>query len=466
MRLIAFFSMLSRLAPSVGVAICATAWIGACRDWDRYEPVEIGGGGAGVTTTSTSTGMGAGSSAGGGGTGGSGVGGGTGGGQPLDCGKIDILNDDFEDPSWSWRWASAGLESNYLRQGGELVLSMPAGEYGNQLESTAGFDFRGRTFVLELAPPIPADVVFWFNVARDPDNYLEIGFDGAGQIYYGYEKDGAYFTVASDDLPPGDYRFWRFREENEIVFFEISTDGASWMERQTFNLSDLFDPAFTSIYVGAWKGDTGTPAEVHLARVYSGETSSAQVCPISALTDDFDDGERGPQWTRSWSDAPCPFDESSGTLQASCSAMAYAGSSYGSSSVYDLTGSSITVEVVESPLADSSAWMGLRLERPEVSSGWSFEIVNGQLELYEFLDGNWNIVEFGPYDADLGRFLRVREDAGQVYFERSPDGASFTEFDQRTAPFDVTELRVSLQGGAGDNAAPVTIAFDNLNGGS
>ncbi len=469
MRLIAFSSMLRRLAPSVGVAICAIAWISACRDWDRYEPVAAGGGGAGVvtgTTTGASMTTGTSMSTGGGGTGGSGVGGGTGGGQPLDCGKIDILNDDFEDPSWSWRWGYAGLESNYLRQGGELVLSLPPTEYGNQIETTAGFDFRGRTVIIELAPQIPPDVVFWFNVAGDTDNYLEIGFDGGGTIFYGYEEDGSFFTFATDALDPSEYRFWRFREQDNFVYFDLSNDGASWMERETFDITDVFDPAYTSIYLGAYKGDTGAPADLHVAAIYSGEPGTTKPCPISTIKDDFEDTQRGSLWNRGWNDSVCPFDDSSGTLRATCTPMAYSFSAYGSAPVYDLTGSSVTVEVVEPALSGSGAWFALRLNRPEIESAWVLSVSNGELVLYEVVDGNWSTVENGPHDPIDDRFLRIREEGGQVYFETSPDDVSYTEFDQRTPPFDVTELRVWLQGGADNNAESVSVAVDNLNGGS
>lgn len=458
--------MLSRCAPNVGLAICALAWVGACRDWDQYEPVSTGGGapamttsatGPGGTTAGTTT-----SNVGGMGTGGSGVGG-SGGGAPLDCGKTDLLADDFESPSWDWRWNVSGQESVFTREAGDLVINLAEWDNGYQLDTGAGFDFTGRTVVLEVADPVPPGVVFWFNVAGNRDNYLEFGVGSNGELYYGYELAGSFFTFAADMLPPDEYRFWRFREADKIVYFDISNDGATWMERQSFDISSLFDPAYTFIYVGAWKPDTGVAEQVRLARVYTEEPGQSAVCPIDTLTDDFADGQRGPMWSMSWENSTCPIDESTGVFRAQCDPMADASSGYGSSSVYDLTANSVKVEIVNAPKSDSYAWMAFQVFRPETYSGYSFEVGNGYIEAYEILDGNWTYLEGATYDPQAGRFLRIREGAGQVYFEQSPDDVSYSEFLQRPVSFDLSKLRVYLIAGASTNASPETLSFDNLN---
>src|SRR5687767_15673000 len=153
-------------AKSVAFATLVLAGFGGCRDWDRFEPVASGGGGAdtgaggaAASTVSASTATNASatttSSTGGGNEGG-------GGGTPNPgCGTIDILSDTF-DGALDWRW---DVPDEMSTAEGDLVIYFPAEAWYVQQESTAGFDFRGRSVAIEVKqPPAPGSVV-WFNVA-------------------------------------------------------------------------------------------------------------------------------------------------------------------------------------------------------------------------------------------------------------------------------------------------------------
>jgi hypothetical protein len=454
-------------ALSVTFAVLVLAGIGGCRDWDRFDPTAEGGGGAAPSVGSTgsngsgSNGSSASSASDGSSSSGSAGGGGSGGGGDA-CGTVDILSDDFDGAALDWRWEAYG-DATFSLEGGDLVVGLPSYESYSQIQSATGFDFRGRTMVLELVTPLSTDAGIWFNVAHDPDNYIEFFVDTDGLIYYNHEIDGNFATFAGEALDPNEYRFWRFREDDGTVYFDLSNDGATWMERTSYDISSLIDPAFTSVYVGANAYDTGQMQEARVARVYSGEPEAPGACPISSLTDDFDDGVMAPVWSAGWSGTSCSASEATSTLEFTCPAMVDDDAGYWTATAFDLAASQVSWEVVAPPAAGSLAYLTLVVSRPEVDSGWALAVDDGQLNLFEITDASWVFIRGEAHDPVGDRFLRIREAGGQVYFETSPDGVSFAGFDQRPASIDVTAMEVVLFGGATNNPGAVTVAVDNLN---
>lgn len=454
------------LAKSVALATIAAASVGACRDWDRFEPVttgagggganNVGGGGtgpmmtSGMTTTSSTM-----ANTGGNGSGGNGSGGGA-----TDCGTIDVLSDTFDGGSLSWRW---GNDTEYFSlQNGELVLLYPATESGFQLQSTAGFDFRDKTMIMEVSTP-PMGMDLWLDIAGDEDNYIEIIANGSGDIRYAYEVDGNYLTITGEEFDLVAHRFWRFRESGGTAYYDVSPDGSSWTEKMQFPLAGLFDPEFARVYIGGYTAGTGSPGSARVVDLRSGEPSTGGLCSPTVLMDDFNDGDESQVWNDGWESGSCSISEATGELAITCAPMAYGDAYYGSTGAFDLAGSSVSVEVVTQPSIGSGMWMSLTLGRPEIISLWAFELYEGQLGLFEVVDDQWNEVGTMPYDPNAGRFLRIREEDNVVYFEQSPDNQNYTVAFQRTPPFSVNELKVFLGGGADDNAADVAVAFDNLN---
>ncbi len=458
-------------AKSVAFATLVLAGLGGCRDWDRFEPVASGGGGAdtgaggaAASTASASTATIASasttSSTGGGNEGG-------GGGTPNPgCGTIDILSDTF-DGALDWRW-DVPDEMNTAE--GDLVIYFPAEEWYVQQESTAGFDFRGRSVAIEVKqPPAPGSVV-WFNVAGDNSNYVELvlATDMLGStVRYGYEADDTYVDIGSDTYDPVDHRFWRFREDDGVVYFELSPDGVDWTERTdvtfagTFDPAE-FDPAYTSVYIGGWTGATGATSQVRFGDLVSTDPSNDELCAPSVLTDDYEDGAESSAWADGWESEECVIDEAGGVLSFTCAAMAYSDSAVLSTSAYDLTGSAVSVELVDQPAAGTNAWMALGVGRPDEDFAWTFEVDNGEVALYEMLDGSWGTVGTFIHDP-ANRFLRIREESGVAYFEVSPDNVTYETVVQRTPSFSVSQVKVWIGAGSNANAVSETMSFDNVN---
>jgi hypothetical protein len=344
------------------------------------------------------------------------------------------------------------------------VLALPAGvEEYFQLQSTAGFDMRGRSVVFELSEPPTPGQGFWLNVAGDPANYVEFYVNWGGTLEYAYEQDDVYSSFASEPFKRMDHRFMRFRESAGTIFFETSHNGSDWSEQVDLDITEVFDPEFTFVYFGGNTGTSSPGAIVRVARVYAEPAGSGAPCAIASLSDDFEDGTRGNVWGLGWNNPGCTLDEASAELTIGCSSASYTSSAYGTSAAYDLTGSSVSVELSDVPDPSEDAWMTFAVTRPEADTLYTIQTDGSFLEVYEVIAGSWSQVVSLPFVAAAMRVVRFSEEGGQILFAYSADGMSFTTFHQRAPAFSLTELQILLAAGNDSDTVGSTVAFDNLN---
>ena len=69
-----------------------------------------------------------------------------------------------------------------------------------------------------------------------------------------------------------------------------------------------------------------------------------------------------------------------------------------------------------------------------------------------------NVAALEPNDD----YLRLREAAGQLYFEASADRVTWRVLDQQPTPLDLSDIVVGLEAGNGGNSTPNSVAFDDL----
>ncbi len=87
------------------------------------------------------------------------------------------------------------------------------------------------------------------------------------------------------------------------------------------------------------------PGEVHFDRVNGGGPAKQKWCPASSFKDDFNDGVQSTAWGRSWQDDEGMLAETDGKLVVTLVPNDSGGASYVSSSSFDLTNSSVLIEV-------------------------------------------------------------------------------------------------------------------------
>lgn len=131
---------------------------------------------------------------------------------------------------------------------------------------------------------------------------------------------------------------------------------------------------------------------------------------------------------------------------------------------YDLTNDSVMVEVVQHPGGPeyTDTYFTLR-QNGGTTEGLSFDIESEVLGVYRLVGGGWTTLRSLPYDTTAHRWLRFRHAGSTVYWETSPDAATWTVLYSEAAQFAPTALQVNLGTGGSDNATPSSAIFDNLN---
>lgn len=184
------------------------------------------------------------------------------------------------------------------------------------------------------------------------------------------------------------------------------------------------------------------------------------------LTDNFDDNTfDAALWGNSYEDTSTRHVEANGRLEiriAASSTNDWAG--YVTTSTYQLAGDRVFVEVPVVNVQRGNTIMLLWTSLAK-TDGPSVEHERGRLVMRRRIaDQIFDRVDIA-YDATAHRWWQVRERAGTMYWETSPDGALWTIRHQEPTP-SVTTAVVTLAGGANNaDPDPDLVVFDNLNGG-
>lgn len=181
--------------------------------------------------------------------------------------------------------------------------------------------------------------------------------------------------------------------------------------------------------------------------------------PIANLFDDFNDGTISSKWTTSGT-----WTEASGNI---CATMPSAGASLTSAAAYSFRQSSAFVEIV-SYANGAGAASGAELFRL-FNSADSNDYVQFVLDppsntlFFQYVE-NAVIISSSSitYNATTMRWLRFRQGSGLVYFETSPDGATWTQRFTSTAQTWIDSVKALLFAAQSGGAA-TTKCFDNFN---
>jgi hypothetical protein len=298
-------------------------------------------------------------------------------------------------------------------------------------------------------------------VGTDGDNYVEFWVQN-GFVGFGRAIDDTYQSVGPNVvLGYPDVHWLRFREADGTIFFETSNDGVDFdVVAETLA---VFDVRHTHVNVGAEGDGLGMSGLIRIDSITGGPTPGS-LCKTASLSDDFDDGQRDPAW-EDWEDDFCDIDESGGGQLVVDVAAGADGDDcgYKATHAFDFTGSKASIEVVDLP---TGAEMWLHVSDPDEENGVGFFVDDGTMFVVSLVDEDDTDLASLPFDGQAHRFLQLREAGGEVFWEVSADGQSWTEV--HAAPVAIALNRMSLYIGAGASGLvpptiPLSISLDNFN---
>jgi hypothetical protein len=159
------------------------------------------------------------------------------------------------------------------------------------------------------------------------------------------------------------------------------------------------------------------------------------------LVDAFDDGTLDPtRWSQSYGDPV----EQGGRLKVPCT-TGYAGAR--TASIYTLEWSQVAARVYPPAAGGASTAAVSFLVLSDVGgtdAGFLVDRAQGAMGLYSRVGYADGAALFPTYDPVAHAWLRLREDAGTLYWEASPDGRTWTVLRTAASPAWVEHIDLSL----------------------
>jgi hypothetical protein len=438
-----------------------------------------GGSGGGVGGSGGVGGVGgAGGSGGAGGTGGSAGTGGTGGsggigtggtGGSNGCGKATALADNFDDGTRAaiWDYAYQNSPSTYAETGGQLVITLPDNSTGYAgYQAGTSVDLTGARVYVEVpqvaSTSTHAQTYLQLTDANVNNNQLTI-LQENGTLYFQKTVAGTGTDIGQVVYDPVVTRWWQIRESGGMVYFETSTDSTSWITHAMMATPPWANYALVELGAGNFMTQTGNGSAKF--DNFNGGSPADVFCAISTLADNFNDGTRGPQWARAYQQGGCTLSETGGFAVVTPSSTGSNECAYQSSSAFDLRN-------------DSVATWAYQLIRETTSQAYTFLVVESidhnkymftenasNLEAQHKVSGTVTTLSSVAYNGTAQAWWRIRETSGVVYWETSPDGATWTVLTMENEPFVPSSVSVYIGGGITSGLSnPGLARFNNVNG--
>jgi hypothetical protein len=188
---------------------------------------------------------------------------------------------------------------------------------------------------------------------------------------------------------------------------------------------------------------------------------------METFQDDFSTAPGAPKWNDGAGFAWIPGD---GYLTINCTlAYGYISTWDGvTEGVYDLTGSYIYAKITPPPMGNGTKETYIEVSRMGTSGatrdGVSLFITASSLAAFKKINGV-TVVQATPraYDPVNDQWLRIREQAGTIYCDTSPDGINWTNFWSTAADFNITKCWAAFTSGYYGTEAASTALVDSVN---
>jgi hypothetical protein len=317
--------------------------------------------------------------------------------------------------------------------------------------------------VESLGTPTGATTQTFMRAYLDSDNETLIGKMGTSLLCS--IKTAGVSDEASIAFSPTTHRWWRIRETSGTTYIESSPDGHAWTTRKSATT-----PAWVAgagrvgLRSGYWGTETD-PGEGEFdnlnilaptapAGIASGEAfGTANVSrPVHTLVEEFDTLDSA-RWM-SWGGAAV----SDGALHVPCT-TSYPG--INSNGLYSLRESWMHVQTLDWPTGASTS-MAFRFVKDD-DNQIGIGKFGTSLGMRICLAGVWDET-YIAFDSAAHAWWRIRVTGGTVYQSTSPDGHTWTDRKQTTAPAWIDAGQLFMISGHWDTEAdPGEAVFDNLN---
>ncbi len=367
------------------------------------------------------------------------------------CGSLALLRDDFATDKlgtiWD-SWSDGGPTATVT--GGHLAIAIPQNnqDLGAGYASSYYYDFTGS--VAEAA----------VSQVASTDTILEVRGIGGKKIQMVLESgvlsawDGA--DKAQVTYDPLVHKRWRLREDGGTTYWEWSTDGATWTE--LFHETDRFPPDHVIVELSADGNDASTAV---FEEINVDTPQPPGFCGSSTLTDDFVT-QLAPLWS-SWADGGNTIAETGGAVVITTDGVGGNYCGLETNHLYDLRDDAIYVDASTVPMTTGFVTWAQAMVPGDGETRLEFNVEANQLQMLQKIASTNVDSKSITYDPAAHRFWRFRVAGTTVYFETSPDGATWTAQLQATAKIDLSALHFVFGAGEYKTLSTTTAKFGSVN---
>jgi hypothetical protein len=376
------------------------------------------------------------------------------------CGNLSLLRDDFEvagrGPFFN-QFTDPG--ATLTETGGQLVLDFAAGTntYAGY-NSSHFYDLHSGWLETSVAEVLSDDTIL--EVRNHLGNTAQLVHE-AGDIYAGIFNVSGQGTLAQRAWNPAE-KFWRIREDQGDMVWELSTDRATWSILHRRALP--FDVSHVRGVVGG--GGQFTAASRARFDDVNLPAANALFCPLEQLVDDFAAAPLGPNF-EPYTNAGCTVAETGGNLTftyTNGTGNIFCGIT--SMHYFDLSrGTGIVVDSMGLPaIANFVTYVQLSIPGGGGSTQLETTLENTSIEFRLYTSGTIADRRQVTYDRTAHRYWRTRGEGATAIFETSPDRAAWTERWRVTTPFALSPVDLNIGAGHYANVTvPLSATISGVN---
>jgi hypothetical protein len=186
---------------------------------------------------------------------------------------------------------------------------------------------------------------------------------------------------------------------------------------------------------------------------------------ISTLRDDFNDASIAPTWAAyPYASGSASRSESGGqaVISLPSSTAGTHENAYYSAAPYNLTGDSAYINIGTMVATGVAAYAFFSLFL-DASNQIAWKQQSNTIKAIKIVGGVQTDLFSATWSSTTYKYLRIRESGGNVLFDSSTNGTSWTNRATTAAPFAVTSLYIGIGAGCGNVASPGNFAVDDFN---
>jgi hypothetical protein len=362
-------------------------------------------------------------------------------GVAMACAQPSLVTDRFEDtlvgPGFV---ATSDGTATVTMPGDEAILDLNTSGWATLATYRAFglYDAEAHVEVPEI-PNLATSARFSFIAKHDDDNIVRFTLE-SDNLSATFSTPDETTTVKTGPYDALDHRWWRLREEAGTTYWETSSDGAVWV---TFaEAPTRVALRYVRIVFFASIDDLGEDGgQVRLDNYNGGGVATGSWCPAATMAEDFASTDSEPGWM-TIAGTDCEISRASGELDFALAFGMDTSCYHVARPRFDLTGSSVAVEMIEAMEASEDALSSLRVG-PDDENWLEMRVQGGQVKAVKSVDSVSSPVWMDDYLPAMHSQMRIREASGTVYFDTS-DGQTWSSVADIPVPFDLDAVEVRL----------------------